>query len=113
MRATGRRAQAAERRALQSAGDFPTLFNSFSQGAHRLGDVATPACGIVSLDTTDMQCILLQRRVLSVWYAQAEHERVQGRLFDLHESQDIASHSAAAASELTLQQKEALAQQVR
>ena len=60
-----------------------------------------------------MQCIMLQRQGLRVCHAQAEHERVQGRLFDLHESRDIASHSAAAASELTLQQKEALAQQVR
>ena len=60
-----------------------------------------------------MQCISSHRWVFRVFHAQVEHERVQGRLFDLHESRDIASNAAAAASDLTSQQKEALAQQVR
>ena len=60
-----------------------------------------------------MQCISSHRWVFRVCHAQAEHERVQGRLFDLHESRDIASNAAAAAYDLTSQQKEALAQQVR
>ena len=113
MCAFGSRAETAKRGALQPAGAHPLLFNSFSPGVNNFGGDETPTRIIASLDAPDMQCILLRRRMLKVCHTQAEHERVQGRLFDLHESRDIASNTAAAASELTLQQKEALAQQLR
>ena len=44
---------------------------------------------------------------------QAEHERVQSRLFELQESREAAGNASAAADDFDKQQREALAQQVR
>ena len=44
---------------------------------------------------------------------QAEHERVQSRLFELQESKEAASNASAAADDLDKQQNEVLTQQVR
>ena len=44
---------------------------------------------------------------------QAEHERVQSRLFELQESKEAASGASAAADDFDSQQREALTQQVR
>ncbi len=44
---------------------------------------------------------------------QAEHERVQSRLFELQESKEAASDASAAADDFDKQQAEALTQQVR
>ncbi len=44
---------------------------------------------------------------------QAEHERVQSRLFELQESKEAASNASASADDFDKEQREALTQQVR
>ena len=46
-------------------------------------------------------------------HVQAEHERVQSRLFELQESKEAASNASASADDFDKEQREALTQQVR